>query len=278
MKIWAYVTVWNEEKMLPYYLRHYSQFCERIIVFDNESTDNTVGICEEWPMVEVRTYSTDGTFNDYKHLNLKHDSIEEARGNCDYVIISDCDEFIYHPNLFQFLKEHLNKTAVFYPAGFQMASYDFPETDGQIYDIIKTGEPSPWYSKPILLNPNMISDLYWVEGCHEIENGRLTHSGNIYHVVPDSVRPNGPYKEHQWGNWKIMFDLLHIFDKEPLKLLHYKFLGANFVHERYKQYVNRISDVNKAAGLAKQYENSNDLNAIQSDINSIIGNSVTLSL
>jgi len=278
MKIWAYVTIWNEEKMLDFYLRHYSQFCDKIIFFDNESDDRSHEIINSYPNTEIRTYSTEGTFNDYKHLNLKHEAIEEARGNCDYVIISDCDEFIYHPNLVGFLEEHLNKTAVFYPAGFQMASHYFPETDGQIYDVIRTGEPSPWYSKPILLNPNMLQDFYWVEGCHEVENNRLRHDGDIYHVVPESVRPDGTYKSHDWGNWKIMFDLLHIFEKEPLKLLHYKFLGSDFVEDRYKQYVNRVSVQNESAGLASQYEKSISNNSVRDEINIILHNSIQLNL
>ena len=30
MKIWAYAICWNEEKILPYYLRHYEKFCDKI--------------------------------------------------------------------------------------------------------------------------------------------------------------------------------------------------------------------------------------------------------
>lgn len=278
MKIWAYVTIWNEEKMLDFYLRHYSQFCDKIIFFDNESDDRSHEIINSYPNTEIRTYSTGGTFNDYKHLNLKHGAIEEARGNCDYVIISDCDEFIYHPNLIQFLKEHLNKTAIFYPAGFQMVSHHFPKTNNQIYNVIRTGEPSPWYSKPILLNPNMIHDLNWVEGCHEVEIGSLKHDGDIYHVVPEDMRPNGPYKGHQWGNWKILFDMLDIFKEEPLKLLHYRFLGRDFVEDRYKQYASRISEANKETGLTTQYEDSIKSNSIQTQIDAILGNSIILNL
>lgn len=273
MKIWAYVTIWNEEKMLDFYLKHYSKFCDKIIFFDNESTDRSHEIINSYPNTEIRVHSTGGTFNDYTHLELKHSAIKEARGNCDYVIISDCDEFIYHTNIREFLKEHLNKTAIFYPAGYQMASNYFPNNGGQIYESIKTGEPSPWYSKPIMLNPNMVKNFTWVEGCHELNHDFLEYSGEIYHVVPESVRPNGEYKEHQWGNWKIMFDLLHIFKKEPLKLLHYKFIGSDFVTERYNQYIDRVSEANKKAGLAVQYERSIGDGSIQTEIDEILDKS-----
>ena len=151
MRVWSFATIWNEEKMLPFYLKHYSQFCEKMVFFDNESDDRSHEIINSYPNTEIRTFKTKGTLDDFVHLALKARSIEEARGNCDYVIIGDCDEFVYHPNILNFLKEHLNKTSVFFPAGFQMASPYFPKSEGQIYESILTGVPDAWYTKPILL-------------------------------------------------------------------------------------------------------------------------------
>ena len=276
LKVWAYATIWNEEKMLDFYLKHYSQFCEKIVFFDNESDDKSHAIINSYPNTEIRSYSTGGTFDDHAHLALKHMAVEESIGNCDYVIIGDCDEFIVHEDLTGFLQEHLGKTAVFFPAGFQMASTEFPSTEGQIYDHIKTGEPSPWYSKPIMLNPNMIHELAWVEGCHEFEYNN--HVGEIYHVVPENLRPNGEYKGHSWGNWKIMFELLDTFEKEPLKLLHYKFLGSDFVKSRYNQYINRVSEASKSEGLASQYEESIQGDNIDNQIEDILKNSVEINI
>ena len=270
MKIWAYVTVWNEERMLPYYLRHYSQFCERIIVLDNESTDGTVGICEEWPIVEVRTYSTEETLNDYIHLDLKHKCIEEARGNADYIIVSDCDEFIVHPNLVEFLKE--NTYPVIFPAGFQMVSWTFPKGDGQIYDEVKTGVPDPWYSKPILINPNKIESLEWIEGCHEIQlNSKI--DGEILHPVPKEIRPTVDWNGHAWGRWKMQFELLDTYNDFPIKLLHYKFMSADYVRSKYIQYKKRNSIQNKENGLANHYDNTNN---IDNEINLLYDKAITV--
>jgi glycosyltransferase involved in cell wall biosynthesis len=263
MKIWAYVTVWNEEKMLPYYLRHYSKFCERIIVLDNQSTDSTLMICKEYPNVDVREYNTSNTFNDYVHLDLKHRCITEAKGKADYIIVSDCDEFIYHPNIIEFLKE--NKSAVIFPAGFQMVSNYFPTGDGQIYDEIKDGVPDPWYSKPILINPNKIKKLEWIEGCHEIKlNSEL--DGEILHPVPVEIRPTGEWNGHPWGRWKMQYDILETFNNFPIKLLHYKFMGAEYVRSKYTQYSIRNSEQNKIAGLANHYDSALVKNNIENEI------------
>jgi glycosyltransferase involved in cell wall biosynthesis len=271
MKVWAYVTVWNEEKMLPYYLRHYSLFCERIIVLDNKSTDSTLDICKQWPMVEVREFDTNETFNDYVHLDLKHKCIEESKGNADYIIISDCDEFIYHPNIIQFLQE--NKYPVIFPAGFQMVSHSFPTGEGQIYDDIKTGVPDPWYSKPIIINPNKIESLIWIEGCHEIEL-YSKFDGEILHPVPIQIRPIGEWNGHPWGRWKMQFEILDTYNDFPIKLLHYKFMGSDYVKSKYAQYVFRNSKQNQDAGLANHYKIAIEGNNIENEINTLMNKTI----
>ena len=278
MKVWAYATIWNEEHLLHYYIKHYSTFCDMLVFCDNESNDRSIEIINSYPNTKIVSYDTNGLFDEHLQMEMKYMAIEDARINgCDYVIIGDCDEFVYHPHIKKFLWEHLNKTAVFYPAGFNMVSQTFPQGDGQIYDIVKNGEPSPWYSKPILLNLNLIENLEWVTGCHELESASLKISGDIYHVVPESVRPNAPYKGHEWGNWKIMFDLLHIFEKEPLKLLHYKYLGYDYVESRNVMYRERISPDNKEDNARNNIMNHYDENE-DAKINEVLNNSIYLKL
>lgn len=274
MKIWAFVTVWNEELMLPYYLRHYSTFCDKIIVLDNESTDSTLDIAREYPMVEIRSYSTEGTFNDFKHLELKHKCVEESKGKADYIIVSDCDEFIVHPNIKQFLVD--NNPDIVYPAGFQMVSWEFPNNKGQIYEEINRGKPDPWYSKPILLNPNKFETFEWIEGCHDISLD--CNVDNIIHPVPVDIRPDDEYMGHPWGKWKKQFECLDLFNEFPIKLLHYKFMGAEYVNGRYKLYAERNSIENKEAGLAEHYERSLNENSIGTQIEEILSNSVIVNI
>lgn len=278
MKIWAYCLVWNEEMMLDYYLRHYSQFCDKIIFYDNESTDRSREIIESYANTEIRTYKTNGKLSDQAYKDLKTSSIQDSRGNADYVIISDCDEFIYHPNIRKFLSDTLNKYSVYYPAGFQMASQTFPTTKGQIYYEVDRGEPSPWYSKPMLINPNLVGDLSYVDGCHEFETTEGLINAPIYHPVPEKIRPEGEYKGHRWGKWQMMYDILHMFNDQPLKMLHYKFLGADFVNNRYQQYVDRLSDYNLKNQVAMHYKDAIESNSVQKDIDEVLIKSVKVSL
>ena len=41
MKIACYTITYNEELMLPHFIKHYKQFCDKIVVYDNMSTDRT---------------------------------------------------------------------------------------------------------------------------------------------------------------------------------------------------------------------------------------------
>jgi glycosyltransferase involved in cell wall biosynthesis len=253
MKVWAYVIAWNEELMLPYYLRHYSTFCDKIIVYDNMSTDSTRMIAESYgDLVEVVPFDSGEEFNDYVHIELKRNSLKNAKGNADFVILCDCDEFVFHKDIRSFLNDNKD-CSVFYPAGFQMISDDFPkDLEGQLYDYVQWGEPSPWYTKPMIINLNVIDDVNWVEGAHELDPN--LNLGSFWHPVPEDIRPIGEYKEHVWGKWQKMWEILDTFNSKPLKMLHYKYLGADYVSNRYKLYAKKMSKENHDNNIGMHYE------------------------
>lgn len=276
MKIWAYVIAWNEELMLPYYLRHYSQFCDKIIVYDNMSTDGTREIAEQYSMVEIIPFESNGEFNDYIHIELKRKSIQHAKNQADFIILSDCDEIIYHRNIRGFLDDNRD-CSVFYPAGFQMVSNDFPyDLPGQLYDYVQWGEPNPWYVKPMIVNLNLVDDLEWVEGAHELET--KYDLGKFYHPVPEDIRPVGEYEGHKWGRWQKLYEILDDFNQVPLKMLHYKYLGSEYVNDRYKQYMVKMSKQNHEKNVGMQYQNAIENNLVQKEIDDIKSKAVRVSL
>lgn len=279
MKIWAYVIAWNEENMLPYYLRHYSTFCDKIIVFDNMSTDKTREIAMEYSNqvgIEVIQFDTFGKMNDYTHIELKRYAQIHAKGQADFIILSDCDEFVYHPHIKEFLEQHKD-CSVFYPAGFQMVSDYFPYGQpGQLYEYVKEGAPDPWYCKPIIINLNMIKGVEWVEGAHEIKLDIVLNK--FYHPIPENIRPIGEYGGYPWGRWKKLYEITDQFNQIPLKMLHYKFLGFDYVNDRYRQYANKMSEDNIKNGVSMHYQDSINNNSILGQINKIKENSVIVNL
>jgi hypothetical protein len=102
--IHLYSICYNEKVLMPHFLEYYSRFCEKIHIYDNQSDDETLKICENYSNVSVYTFDTSGKIRDDIYLNIKNNIWKKSRGIADYVIICDIDEFLYHPDLMNFLK------------------------------------------------------------------------------------------------------------------------------------------------------------------------------
>lgn len=169
----VYALCYNETRLLPHFLNYYKT-ADRIVILDNESTDNPYPCIEEYGR-EIIMFSTSGCFNDIKHKELKNEVWKQSKGVADFVIVQDLDEFIYFPdhpyNFKKGLYELKQKdTAYVKPIGYEMCCsdevFDSIPTDKHVVDYIKTGFHSANYSKPILFNPNLIDETNYKEGCH----------------------------------------------------------------------------------------------------------------
>jgi glycosyltransferase involved in cell wall biosynthesis len=167
MKIQVHILTYNEEDILPYTLRHYSQFATRIIVHDSFSTDRTREICKEYG-AEVRDWDTGGVLNDDLSRELK--GTAWIGTDADWVITADADELIYFPNgVTKTLEEYdRNNVHIVQPYGYEMYSENFPTGSGQIYDeVVHGARDDRWYSKPILFAPKRITKLEFAPGAHQ---------------------------------------------------------------------------------------------------------------
>lgn len=269
MKIWAYAICWNEEKMLPYYLNHYSLFCDKIIIYDNESTDRSREIINSYPNTEIRTYKTNNEIRDDIYLKLKHESIYDAKGKADYVIVGDTDEFLYHRDIKNFLME--NPDYVWYrPAGFQMVSDEFPTDNTLIYDQIRRGVPTSNLCKPILINPNLVDNIEFWPGQHNVkhyehENIKWDRKFNARNKLINMCDLGDGFIEcdETWENKNLFWSSFYRYDyfnDSPLKLLHYKYVGIDYVINRNKILRDRLSSVNNSNGWGKHYhKNTTDI-------------------
>lgn len=218
MKIHAYIVAWNEAKILPFVLDHYSQFCEKIYMYDNMSTDGSDEIYKRYNKVEVvKWQSPEKLYNQYVvDVDLKSNVYKRSRNkNVDWVIVCDCDELLYHPNLMDKLKEYKEK-GVTMPLidGHDMFSEEFPEYDGGLLtDKVKIGsETYDVMCKNIIFDPKL--DVVFGYGSHRIN-------------APNAVKSKSA----------------------EIKLLHYKFLGKEYVLKRYNDLAKRLSDFNNKRGL-----------------------------
>lgn len=213
-----YSICWNEERILPFILDYYSDFCDKIVVLDNESDDRSCAIINSYPNTEVRTYQSNNEIRDDIYLEIKNNIWKESRGIADWVIVCDTDEILYHPNLKVKLDElREDGISIIKPYGFDMFSESFPQKS--ILEIKNGIEDNRHLRKCIIFNPNLIEEINYKAGCHK-------------------CYPTG----------KIKF-----YRNNDFKLLHYKSLSLDYLLNRYEIFRKRLSSFNLENKLGKHY-------------------------
>lgn len=213
MIIHVYTLCYNEEKIMPFFLDHYNKFADKIIVLDNESTDNSRDIALK-AGATVRIWQSGNQFNDGLHMQLKQNIYKESRGLADWVMVLDNDEFIYHPNIREVLSDYKDKK-INLPKiqGYDMVSETFPILGTPITDQVTLGVRMDHLSKRVVFNPEL--DMQWTVGCHP-------QDGSFIKSIKGA-------KESR---------------EADLKLLHYKLLSSDYVKDRYRMYQRRLSMFN----------------------------------
>lgn len=206
MRIWLYSIVRDEAPILPYFLRHYTPWVERLIFYDDHSTDGTRGLIQGCSAAELRDWPGTHGIVDDEFTQFANEQWKEARGHVDWIIWCDADEFLYHPDIIGVL-EHYIRTGVELPriAGYTMVSDRFPTTPGQIHDEIKTGFFDPCWCKNAIFR----GDIHWNVGRHSVNLGKFT---------PRMSRD------------------------ADIKLLHYRCLGLEYLKARHARNWARVPD------------------------------------
>ena len=222
MNIDVYAICWNEEKLLPYFLRHYSTFARSITIFDNYSDDGSIEIIKSCPIAQIKRYNSESKIRDDMYVQIKSRCWRGS--DADYVIVVDIDELVWHADLVGYLEDNKH-ISIFYPVGYEMVGETFPTTSGQLYDEINHGVlfPGIHKTKPCMFDPQRITRINYGVGCHE-------------------AFPTGDVTESR--------------DDDNLKLLHCKNLSADYVAERHELLRGRLSDINKARKWGSHYNRS----------------------
>ena len=215
--IHVYTVCWNEEKFLPFFIKHYGSFCDKIIVYDNESTDSTLNILAKNQKVSVITYKTGNKINDSEYQRIKNTAWKHSRGKADYVIVCDTDELLYDKNDNIKNTLQMSRNTIFHPEGYEMISEYFPSYDKPLREQCK-GVPSKYYCKKIIFDPHCIVNINYYPGCHEAD-------------------PRGYVKT---GTSEFL-------------LLHFKRIGVEYIINRYHTFKERLSKQNIENEMGMHY-------------------------
>lgn len=249
---WIYTLTYNSEALLPHFLHHHRK-ADRIVVYDNGSTDRTLAILEGRPNVEVRDYSyrTCNTLRDDIHAEIKNTCWKEALGQVDWVVVMDLDEFLYHPKLEEKLKEYKQQgITIPLATAYEMLAPLFPAAPVYLTDVVKMGRRNDMYSKLIVFDPNKIIEIGYGPGGHDaVPLGQVKFSGTPYwNRVP--VPPYPPLIVQEFVDPSN-------FGKPPpayeLKILHYRFVGLDRIEQMWEVYKKRMSKTNMDHGWGRHY-------------------------
>lgn len=184
----AFIIAWNRADTIHLTIKHYQQFCQRIVIFDNYSDDKTREIALQLG-ADVRLFGTKGVLDDQAYVDVKNECWKTSRA--DWVIVCDDDEILWHPDLKKLLIDAAFKgQTVFKPRGFSMFSESMPVKS---WLDIKTGVEEEKYSKLCCFNPKQIQSINYVFGCHEANpKGSVIYNYDAfllhYHAVGGSQR------------------------------------------------------------------------------------------
>ena len=221
MKIHLYALCWNEIRILPYFMRHYQPYVDRFIIHDDSSIDGSVEFLESCSSVELDRFGNRNNFFVFsfvkKALKFYNHQWKKSRGEADWVIICNMDEHLYHENLLGYLEYCQQQGITILPTlGYQMVAERFPEVEGRLCDTVVRGTPLKKWRKIAIFNPNKIEEINYEPGRHQ-----ALPTGNV--VFPETTE---------------------------IKLLHYKYLGIDYLKERQAQLATgmRIGDRLKKFG------------------------------
>lgn len=162
----AHIIAFNESETIHLTIKHYQKFCQRIVLWDNHSTDNTREISKSMGCV-VKTFGFQGELSDRVYMELKNECWKKNHPGYDHrnwVIVVDADEILASPPP--------NTTAtIFKTQGWNVFSYDMPKND---WLEIDNGHIENNYSKSVIFNPREIREINYHIGCHV-----ATPKGNV---------------------------------------------------------------------------------------------------
>ncbi len=225
MPIHLYATCWNEEWLIPFFLRHYEPLVDRIVIYDDGSTDRSLELLRASAKVEIRPLMrTTESYID-AHQTLFETCWQESRGQADWVCLVDMDEFLFHPEWHGYLAAQQDAGVTTVQAlGYDMVSESFPPAGTDLATALTRGQRDLLLDKTCIFAPDAIEQINYGAGRH-----RCSPTGRV--VLPAQYR---------------------------MQLRHYKNLGFDYLLARMHALAGRVSASDNARGWSGQYLREDD--------------------
>jgi hypothetical protein len=217
MKIHVYALCWNEIKMLPYFFRHYDPFVDQYTILDNGSDDGSAEFLARRPNVRLGRFEVRSDSFVLEARRIYDQFWKDSRGKDDWVIICNIDEHFYHPDMRGYLADCASRGVTAIPSlGYNMITRAFPGPDERLCESVRYGARFLSTDKLAAFNPTQVRETNFRTGRHS------SHAeGNV--VFPDRIE---------------------------VLLMHFKYLGIDYVLDRHAQLGARLkkADISKKLG------------------------------
>ena len=225
MSIDLYAACWNEERIIPFFLRHYEPLVDRIIVYDDRSTDRSAELLRASPKVEVRSFQREAESYLDAHLALFENCWRESRGRADWVCFVDLDEFLFQPDWHSYLEAQKKAgVTVIQALGYDMVSASFPPNDAALATSLTRGRRDVHLDKTGLFAPDAIETIN-----HSVGRHRCAPEGRV--VLPA---------------------------RYSMQLRHYKTLGLEYLLARTHALATRLTNDDLRRGWSAHYLRDDD--------------------
>lgn len=177
-RVWLFTMSWNEERVLPFFFRHYDPWVDRYVVYDDGSTDATLAMFAAHPRVEVRRFERVVPDSFVLSNRILFDNVwKEVRGIAAWAVVTAIDEHLHHPDITGYLRQCRAAGVSAIPAlGFQMLSDTFPPASEWLAETRRLGMPHYEMCKLSILDPNLLDETRYSPGRHFAEPlGRVVY-------------------------------------------------------------------------------------------------------
>lgn len=233
-------TIWitlckNEQDIIPFCIDYWKRIADKVVVFDNGSTDNSVELLSKEDFIEVRTFDSEGQ-NEFIQKDVKENAYKEFKNDYDIIILSDMDEVFYFDDFKAVASEMIEKG----------------------YNVLAT----PIYSLCESFKPQYEEGKYLHQLCHKFYKQRMNHMSGLENIsklsifntkITNEVRMSvGQHIVMTYPQMKLM-----ISDK-GFNLHIDKGLGEDYYVQRRKKMANNLSDINKQHGFCIEYSKTEE--------------------
>lgn len=229
MRIECFLVMWNEIDLVKLVVSHHQEYCDKLTILDNYSTDGSAELALKMGC-EVVQFGTK-FFDDSENQKIKNSIWKGSKS--DWVYISDFDEIPMflddegiHPGTpsgiaTELLTRHQEGHTIYRSIGWQVMSEDMPKES--LLEIVN-GYRFDNYSKVVFFRPDHIKEMNYGLGSHDCKP-----TGNVV------------WNKNDWYH-------------NDLYLMHYKHIGGvQRTINRYKEYKPRMSKFNRKHGHGSHY-------------------------